>query len=501
MRSRERVLDQQDGFVGGLNTVADESQVQPNQVRTATNVRGTEQGGAKKRAGTRRLHTSPLGGGQPVRGGYGWQQTLGSTEVVVCNGTLFSGAAAYAMVWTNHGGTLDANAYPSFASFRDASADVVYVADGGLLNKFDGTTLSEDIASTPSTAFVTVHNRRLFGVSGTDDIVSWSQLDDGDTLGIAASGGGQAVVRTFGDQAIKSLASFRSSLYLFHVSGISRFTGWSQDDINIQAGTQGVTGDVGTIAPRSVVVLENGVLFVSDRGVYICSDEGVAPVSVPVDVEFSNLSASEMQQLHTAHRRSAREVWFFVPGSGIFVLNYRTGAWFGPWTGGFTDSVTLANAMWETSDGDGRPIVLVGGNAGYVKRADVGSLDDVEADGTGGNAYSMSLKLHRMFCGSIASEKAFRWAYLLANTDSSSDCVVSWLTQTGTGSYSLAATVAWGGGTWGSGGTWGGEGVVPFRIPIDGRGGYIDMTITDSGERIPLFSRLEVEAFNMGRRG
>lgn len=438
-----------------------------------------------------------------VRGGFSWNQASGATQFAVAGGNLYHGTLSYGMVWSVEAGVLDSTVYPSFAAFREADLDdVVYIADGGLLNKWDGTTFTANIASTPAVSQICVFNRRLFGVTGTDEKLYWSALDNGDTLGISASKGGEARITTFGDQRLTALAPYRSSLFLFHVSGISKFTGWSQDDINIQAGTTGVTGDVGTIAPRSIVVLENGVLFLSDRGIYVATDEGVAPISVNIDVSLSSLTATELAQVCAAHNRSKREVWFFIPGSGVYVYNYRTQAWAGPWTGTFTAESTDTHALWESLDSDERPIVLCGDYAGFVKRTDLTGVytDDILSDGTGGSAYTMTLKLHRMFSGEIATEKSYRWLYLLADIDSSEGCTVSWSTRTASGSYSVDASSAWGSGTWGSG-TWGGEGVLPFRIPIHGRGPYIDITITDNGERSPLFSRAETEAFDMGRRG
>lgn len=501
---RNRVVDTQAGFGGGLNTVADESQLEPNQFRQGVNVRLTEANAARKRFGTRRLHSSALAGGSTVRGGYSWNRPTGAIQLAVAGGNLYHGTLSYGMIWTAVPGVLDATVYPSFAAFREADLDdVVYIADGGLLNKWsaaDGFTAN--LVNTPAVTQICVFNRRLFGVTGTDEKLYWSALDNGDTLGVVASKGGVARVLTFGDQRLTAVAPFRASLFLFHVSGISKFTGWSQDDINIQAGTTGVTGDVGTIAPRSIVVLENGVLFLSDRGIYVAAEEGVAPVSANIDVDFSNLTATQLAQVCAAHNRSKREVWFFIPGKGVYVYNYRTQTWTGPWTGTYSAEATDTHALWEAIDADEKPIVLCGDVAGYVKRTDVQGIytDDVAADGTGGTPYTMVLRCHRMFSGSIASEKSYRWAYVLADVDSSEACTIGWTTFTTNGAYTLGGSSAWGTGTWGAG-VWGGEGVIPFRIPIHGRGGYADITITDAGNRSPLFSRVEIEAFDMGRRG
>ena len=87
---REVVLDAQPSFGGGLNVTADPSQLQPNQVRDATNVRLSEFGGAGKRLGTVRLTLAALGGGEPIQNGVSWYRVSASEIMVVQNGYLFT---------------------------------------------------------------------------------------------------------------------------------------------------------------------------------------------------------------------------------------------------------------------------------------------------------------------------------------------------------------------------------------------------------------------------
>lgn len=500
--SRQRVTEQQAGFGGGLNTVADDSQLAENQIRTAINLRLTEHRACLKRLGTQRTHVTALSG--LIQGGTGWQKATGTEELVVAAGQLWRGTYAIPMTWTQVPGSVSATTRPVLAAFRDAAQDALYLADGGPLNKYTPATFVSDLGGTPNVASVAVYNSRLFGVSGVDESLYWSGLNNGDTLGVVAQGGGQAIVRTFADQRLVAVAGFRSSLLLFHVSGISRFTGLSLEEIEIKSGTVGVTGDVGTLAPRSIVPLENGVLFLSDRGIYVADEVSVQPVSATIDVEFSSLTAAQLAQVTAVHNRVKREVWFYIPNRGVYVLAYRTGGWAGPWTGAFL----APTAMWETVDENGTPIVLVGDANGFVKRADKSGVnqDDVLSDSTGGAPYTLTLKFRRFFHdqdAGMAAEKAYRWAYLLADLAGSTGAKLAWFTQTGQGEYALmGGAQAWGevGSLWGTG-VWGGSGVVLFRIPIHGRGGFIDVSYIDAGVKASLVSKVEVEGFHMGRRG
>jgi len=85
----------------------------------------------------------------------------------------------------------------------------------------------------------------------------------------------------------------------------------------------------------------------------------------------------------------------------------------------------------------------------------------------------------------------------------SDECAVEWSTGISAGSFQLPpdASLTWGanGTTWGTG-TWGGQGSRNYRIPMGGTGYYIDMTIADSGNGLPVFSRFQLETFALGRR-
>lgn len=502
---RPRVVDQQEGFRGGLNTAADLSQVAPDEVRRADNAVATEFGALVKRGGSRRLNASALNSTNPVQAGFSWRKDDGTAqELVLCNGRLYT--ATYGtppVTFTDRGAFVAATGVPSFAPFRNGSGECVFVADGGPLNSWDGTTATTDIASTPNATQLAVYNQRLFGITGNSQTLYWSTLNNGATLGIAASGGGSAVVRTFGDQVLTALAPLKSALLLFHVSGISVFQGWTLDDINISAGTNGLTGDVGTVAPRTVVPLENEVLFLSDRGFYSASLGGVEPISVGIEPSVTGLTSTQVAGAFGVHFRSRREVWFYIPTVGFFVFNYRLRKWTGPQAAGFLDPVTRCG--WESQDTGATPIVLLGDANGYVKRLFYPGdyRDDVLTNGTGGTSYETVIQCHRMFAGAFESTKSWRWLYLLMDPSGTTNVTVEWATGYGSDSYTLPLSIS----EWDAVGTewdtsaWDGEGVLTFRIPASGRGQFVDVTIRDNGDAGAVYARLSVEAFDMTRRG
>lgn len=505
--SRPRVTDHQQGFSGGLNSSADEARLGADEVRVARNYLLTLYGAAQRRQGTQRVSTAAIA--DPIQGGFGWTST-GDT-LVVAGGTLYTTSyGTLPIAFNAEIGTLSALTVPDFAAFTDG-VECVYIADGGPLNKWNGTTFTGDMAGTPNVSRLAVYNRRLFGISGDSQTLYWSALDDGDTLGNAAAGGGEAIIRTFSDSILTALATVGASLLIYHISGISRFTGWTQDDINIAAGSSGLTSDVGCKAPRTVVSLENEILFLSDRGFYSATENEISPISMQIDSDVAGLTGAAQVASFSLHFRTRREVWFYVGGVGFYVFNYRLRRWSGPQSDGYVLPVTTC--AWDDEDENRVPIALCGDEGGWVKRMEAPLIwkDNVNADGTGGAAIEGVIQLHRMFTSSrrdgtpdMETTKSWRWGYLLMDALDSEDISVEWDTQFGDNSYDFPITgAAWGavGGEWGAG-TWGGSGVLPFRFPMGGRGQFVDITIRDQGTMGGgLLSRLSVEAFDMTRRG
>lgn len=505
------VLTDEQPFFAGLNTTADESKLADGEVRRAENAKLTEYGAITKCLGNQRMHASALAAAV-VRGGFSWERPTSTQQLALCNGVLHTGTyAAIPMTWTAQAGAFDASAYPAFAHFRDASGEVVYIADGGLLNKWTGAALSVNLAGTPSVARVWVQNQRLFGVSGTDQVVYWSALNDGDTLGIAASLGGNATVRAFGAQAITTGMALGASTILFHRTGISRFTGWSQDDIAIATGTQGVSVDTGTIAPRSIVQVENVGMFLSVNGIYVITESGVQAISAPIEASLRAFDQTQVAQVCAVHSKATFEVLFFLPGLGVYRYNYRIGGfspdrngWTGPRTGVYTVSPGPLHCLWAAKDAQAKPIVLGGFADGFVRHCEKDGVykDDVRSDSTGGTAFTMTVDLKRMYFGAPTRTKSLKRAFVTLTTRGSTTTALRWRTNSGSGLTTLPTSggVRWNSILWNHF-TWGASSVRTRRLPLGGRGPYADFAIVDDGEGESAVSRVDVHAFDLGERG
>lgn len=513
MRGRQVVEDAQVAFKGGLNTTADESQVAPDEIREAGNVRLTEYGGATKRLGTQRTHDDQLnasGSITPIRGGFTWRKTSPATHLVVSDGHLWTAPqGAYPWGFADQGAGFDLNQLVSMVSFRDLSTDVVYLADGGQASKWSaGGILTLNIAGSPNVARLAVHNLRLFAVGDptSPETIYFSGLSNGDTLGDVANGGGSAIVRTFGHEPLTGLLAVGQSLLMFHERGISRFTGWGQDDFSIDDGTRGVTQDVGTIAPNSILAVENVGFFLSDRGAYAVTESGVQQISAKVESILGHIPATDLRLVSAGHNRLFREVWFAIPNLGVMVYNYRLQAWSGPLDGSY---LTLAPLVFWESGADETSRLLFGGNDAIVRQADVegSARDDLTANGIVADelvpaAYVMNLRCHRMFFDDPTTEKSLRFVYVVANLRGSEGTALGWEMGDSVGSAQLpleSTTAVWGGASWGAF-QFGRSGSTTERVHAFGRGKYADIKIVDDGISNPVYSRIEAQGYNMGRR-
>lgn len=502
--SRPVVVDAQMGFGGGINPIADHLDVGPKQFRFGQNARLTEYGAVTRRYGSY-IYANTLPAS--VQGGYSWRKDDGSLDVLaISNGVLHTSTFSVPDTWVAKTGAFSTAARPRFAQFRESAADVVYIADGGLLNKWDGTTVTVNIAGGPNVGFIKVHNQRLWGVGDTTapDSIFYSALNNGDGLGNAGAGGGQIVVRTFGDEKLVGLASVGSSLLIFHRRGVSRLTGFGQDDTQVDP--EGVSSQTGTIAPDSIVEVDGMCYFVSDRGLYAATEGVVAAVGSPETPDpilplVQNLTESQLQQVTMVLSRRSQELWIYIPGTGVVVYHLILKAWCGPWIGEYAS----LSAMWGSNSTTATTYVLRGDSTGVVTVSDApGYVRDGSTYGsptTTGVDVPMLVKLRRLHFEDASAYKSWRFGYLTATLGGGALVTVSWESESGVGQNGIVTSLAgvWGTGVWGTG-VWGGLTSKNYRVQMGKGGYYADISILDNNSIIPILSRWQSQAFVLGRR-
>jgi hypothetical protein len=378
-----------------------------------------------------------------------------------------------------------------------------------LLNKWTGTTLSE-INNTQDCKFIKVHNQRLWGAGSSTypDSIFYSKLNDGDEFGYGQ--GGQIVVRTFSHERIVGLASVGSSLLIFHRRGISRLTGFGQDDITVQP--EGVSTQTGTIAPQSIVEADGVAFFVSDRGAFMASEGSVAPLGTPTSPDpilplVRSLSTTSLADVRGVLSRKTQEIWWFIPGYGVYTYHLILRAWSGPWIGEYETTA----CMWQSlAGGSAEDFVIRGDSSGAVTVSDYyGSHSDgaTIADLDGGDPIVMAVQLRRLYFGDDSIAKMFRYGYLTAVIPGESTVTVDWASNFG--NYPQRTITSGNGGTWDApGAKWDVAGDVwtdsggsqNYRVQLSGSGYYVDVTLGHSGFNEPIISRWQIDGAPLGRR-
>lgn len=518
------VRDQQVSFSGGLNTVSDPLALGDTQFRQGTNARHTEFGALTKRYGNVSLATAAIP--DVPLSGYSWVKADGTVQALTTctDGQLYGLnplAAIGSQTWTQLStgpAPLSLTTPATFAEFLDAGGnEVVYLSEGGV-SRWNGTALSPkgNFPNASGIRYIKVHNQRLWGVGdpARPSSLLFSSLNNGDTIGNAASGGGQIIVRTFGDEKLVALASVGSSLLMFHERGLSRLTGFGQDDITVDP--EGISSQTGTIAPLSVVETDGAVFFISDRGTFVANEGAVTPLGTPTRPDpilplVAGLTPAQLANVRGVLSRKTQEVWFSIPGQGVYVYHLILGAWSGPWTGEYLN----ATCFWDSPLASLAEVyVLMGLSSGVTRAADVpgvGTDGGTVASPGSGTTIPWSIQLRRLYFGDDATAKSFRFGYVTATLLGATETMTAfWETNFGAyPSQTITTSQAniWpldpnapGARRWDTG-LWDGLATSQnYRVYMSGMGYYLDFSLSHTGVTTPIVSRVQVDAFILGRR-
>jgi hypothetical protein len=206
-------------------------------------------GGATKRGGTQRLHASRLWRHLPfVAVLVAASGTGAATDFVMCNGSLYK--FTYAIPSCLHSWVAAFNA-PLIRRSRHSPTRAALIASLSLTaarsarrrrsaHDADRGHAQRRRPSSRTTADSTAAATRRTPTSSTSRHSTTATRS-----GNAGAGGGAALVRTAGARDMMLGAALGESLALIHRESISRWTGFTQDDIAVQSGVQGFAADVG----------------------------------------------------------------------------------------------------------------------------------------------------------------------------------------------------------------------------------------------------------------
>lgn len=378
--ARERKSEPRFDVRGGVNSSFSPDVLDLSEVRRSKNGRSLL-GEIEKRAGSQRIHVTPIGAAGTITGLFQWDPAAGLEVVALSAGNLYHKLSADAEF------TAVASAFSlvnkaSFAAYRTGATIKLLIADGTLHTWDDAAIVA--VAGAPAAKKIVEYKLRMYALDGTKTLYA-SKVGD-PTLWGAANAGFSADVETFDSEPLVGAIVIGGSLLLCKADNIARFTGVDTNNIRIDVETQGVSSEVGLIAADTLVKFDEIAFLLTSRGPYVASEAGVREIGLKVSSEFDFANKALWQAAEAVHHRYRKEIWLSLPASGengnltTWVWNYRTDAWSGPFVFPFP---LAAIARYVRSDGT--ESIISGGIDGLVRELDViavNAKDDVLRDGT-----------------------------------------------------------------------------------------------------------------------
>lgn len=363
-------------FLGGVYSGFSEDVLGPTQVVKAKNCRITPYGAIAKRFSTRKIATNPLNNGfQRAFGLYFWTTPGGTKEFLVLDASLdklWTLEANFASDFVDQGSVGSVSSLNSFAEFPVSGTNNVFFVTDGNLHRWDGTTLTTSISGTPSDMRqIAVYKNRLFATTADSEVLYWSAVGDA-TEWSSSNGAGSSPVGGIGRAPLTGIAPVGSSLAIFKADSIARYTGVTEDEINIDAGTEGISPDVGTTEPKTIAPFRNSLFFWSRHGPYVATEAGVTYIGEPIEGELEAPSGDFVFAVHNQYRSEI----IMHKTTTWWVWNYLFNVWVGPWELPTSGSPNSAFAS------DATPFIWRTGGEEYVSCAML--IDDGVGNGEGG---------------------------------------------------------------------------------------------------------------------
>ena len=285
-------------------------------------------------------------------------------------------------------------------------------------------------------------------------------------------------------QEITGLVTLYDRMFIFKTRSIYQLSGTSIGNFRVDL----VSQNVGCISGWSLAVVENAILFLSDRGFYEFTGSVPALISDKIQTTLLALNTGRTQFSHGTHYKRRFQYWCAVSNGSstthnlVLVYDYLQKAWT-KFTGinanAFGIEQTTNSSMERLYHGDYSSIVF---------NQDSGNVDDDSTQ----TAISANFTTHPIDMGSPELFKRFRYLRMFFDQQGTYNVTVSYLTDFGTQgtstsvSQSLSGTQSlWGTMTWGVS-LWGGAAIIRPRANLRASGHHIEVTVANNSANQPF---------------
>ena len=408
-------------FRGGMRQAGSLVQYRADEVELLENWHARPDGSAYPRGGTQRKATGPVGTAY-LESAWGrgvgtlWKNDGADGEdwLGVWNKTMYR-STNRGLTWA--GIAVDfttSTRIMRFAEMTYLGAPHLLMVNGGGGWIWNGTTFSA-LANMPAgVQHLAVFNERLWVTGSGDNPTVWASkiadptvfaIPDGLSIRVQPHGGGG---RNMG------LLPLRDVMLVFKRSSTAFVDGYGDSDLVVAAGSRGISGTTGCVAPRSAVNVGGGRgMWLSERGIEFYQQGGEAEVisdGIKDIVDDAIARTGNLPMVPTGMYVAERdEYWLALPvddneNTVLVVVNVETkaisldrfttqaqngtsargiGSLFMSRPSGYGELQPHAQAPWD----------------GLVRRLDVGTMDDVRTDG------SLGYLIHRT---ALSRPHAFR---------------------------------------------------------------------------------------------
>lgn len=193
---------------------------------------------------------------------------------------------------------LNAAANWSFANFKGGFAGIYLLAANGVdpVKQYDGATLSNLSGAPAGLNYIEQYADRVWGIAGNRLHASgfrvatdWTSVSPPDAIDDSVSF--YAEIESPDGETLNALKAGLGRLVIFKPSAMYELRGYAPSDYRVDP----ITTDIGVINNQCIAVLQSGMYFLDDGGVYLYRGDGVAPqkgFSKPIQWYIDNMNQS-----------------------------------------------------------------------------------------------------------------------------------------------------------------------------------------------------------------
>lgn len=477
----------------GIQQKTSELAVDIRELRRARNVSYYEKGSLTKRFGYDKRYTNPITGNRIITGLYEFIKRDGTSKFITASNLLYYGSQGTANPTAIGGGLTftvgtEGQNFNTMITFNNQT-----IGTNGIEKvwAWNGTGNAANLAGDPPIAEIIAEFQNHIFLAGNDtypyrlyfsndgDETTWTVTDYIDIGDLTSP--------------ITGLMKLHGQLYLFTRKAFYALRGYDRDTFVVDLITEGT----GCSSYKSIIAIENDIVFWSDRGPYSFNGITTRYLGGNIEILTADINYNRIQQIIGEVYKAKNQVWWAVStGSNsnnnkVICMSYLPAALEGK-TGisendiAFSEYTGMSFNTFATERSTTTQDRLYAGNySGYVFRQDQGNNDN-------GNGVDFSVLTPPINMDLPEEFKRFRYLWIFNKQQGNYNLSISYKTDFGLGGSTttislsvLGASTLWNTLVWGTD-SWGGSSIVKSRVPLKAKGHHIEFEFNNSNTDQPI---------------